>query len=394
MTYGQTIGLTQNPEVVGNWAAFRWGMLGLSIKGTLWIGFAGVFLGMGLSTVRYHTMEIASLLLGVLLLILLGIHFLNHPFDTSQRSLPRLYFSADWHWYPNAGADLRPRKEIWGGLLFALAGLLAYVGYVRKDRLARNLGLWACLGGLGFPLGQCLQAWHEWNPHLFQTGLGLTANKVLNWWNMMEISFGAIWGAVLALGLWLNRKWISQDQESATSDIPLGWEILLLGVHLPLLCLLEFGSVPWLDALGDLGLPRSFIPLIAIVGGRFWPYWMALPVIALPILGKTLKPLGYADAGANVGWILVGLGSAGLMLAATYMAHQASKQQGNQGARASWILIAVTWLYFLLNFAFFHFPWPWNTWTLRTPSALVFTVCAAVLSLAALKALRQRPGSP
>lgn len=394
MTYGQTIGLTQNPEVVGNWAAFGWGMVGLSIKGALWIGFAGVFLGIGLSTVRYRTMEIALLLFGMLLLILLGVLVLNHPFDPPHRNLPRLYFSADWRWYPSAGTELRPRREIWGGLLFALAGLLAYVGYVRKDRLARNLGLWACLGGLGFPLGQCLQAWHSWNPQFFQTGLGLAANKVVNWWNFMEIIFGAIWGGALALGLWRNRDLISPGLETATSRLPLKYEVLLLSVHLPLLCCLEFGSVPWLDALGNLGLPRSFIPLIAIMGGRFWPYWMALPVVALPILGKTLKPLGFADAGANVGWILVGLGFAALVLTANHLARQASKEPGNQSAHVGEILIAVTWLYFVLNFAFFQFPWPWNNWTLRTPSALVFTVCATVLSLAALKALRQRPGSP
>jgi hypothetical protein len=54
MTYGQTIGLTQDPALVGNYAALRWGLLGLAIKGGIWIGFAGVFLGMGLGGVRYR----------------------------------------------------------------------------------------------------------------------------------------------------------------------------------------------------------------------------------------------------------------------------------------------------------------------------------------------------
>ncbi len=48
MTYGQTVGLTHDRELVGNTQALLWGMLGLSIKGGLWIGFSGVFLGMGL----------------------------------------------------------------------------------------------------------------------------------------------------------------------------------------------------------------------------------------------------------------------------------------------------------------------------------------------------------
>src|SRR5688572_6555091 len=47
-TYGQTVGLTHNAPVIGNWEALQWGMLGLAIKGGLWIGFGGAFLGMGL----------------------------------------------------------------------------------------------------------------------------------------------------------------------------------------------------------------------------------------------------------------------------------------------------------------------------------------------------------
>src|SRR5262245_17803576 len=32
-TYGQTVGLTHDAPLVGNWEALRWGMLGLAIKG-------------------------------------------------------------------------------------------------------------------------------------------------------------------------------------------------------------------------------------------------------------------------------------------------------------------------------------------------------------------------
>jgi hypothetical protein len=63
MTYGQTIGLTQNPEVIG-WAAWRWGMLGLGIKGAIWIGFAGLFLGMALGGQRYSGRDVFRLTQG------------------------------------------------------------------------------------------------------------------------------------------------------------------------------------------------------------------------------------------------------------------------------------------------------------------------------------------
>ena len=159
MTYGQTVGLTHDPELVGNWAALRWGMLGLAIKGGLWIGFGGVFLGMGLSGVRYRARELLIVWLGVLGLCALGIWLLNEPFDPANRVLPKFYFSDDWRWEP--GATLKPRRELWGGFLLGLAGLLAYVGRWRRDGLAWRMGLWGALGGaLGFPIGQCWQAFH------------------------------------------------------------------------------------------------------------------------------------------------------------------------------------------------------------------------------------------
>lgn len=159
MTYGQTVGLTHDAPLVGNWAALRWGMLGLAIKGSLWIGFGGLFLGMGLSGVRYRPTEILCLLLVMLGASYIGIRFLNEPFDPESRVLPWIYFSDDWHWEPEGG--FTPRRETWGGLLFALGVALTYIGVMKKDRLARKMGLWGLLGGaLGFPGGQSVQAFY------------------------------------------------------------------------------------------------------------------------------------------------------------------------------------------------------------------------------------------
>ena len=44
MTYGQTVGLTHDTELIGNTQALRWGLLGLFIKGGIWIGFGGLAL--------------------------------------------------------------------------------------------------------------------------------------------------------------------------------------------------------------------------------------------------------------------------------------------------------------------------------------------------------------
>jgi hypothetical protein len=47
-------------------------------------------------------------------------------------------------------------------------------------------------------------------------------------------------------------------------------------------------------------------------------------------------------------------------------------------------LLLSSWLYYALNFAFFRTPWPWQPPTSRTLSALVFTICLALLTIAAL----------
>ena len=43
MTYGQTVGLTHDAPLIGNWSSLCWGMIGLAIKGGVWIGFFGFF---------------------------------------------------------------------------------------------------------------------------------------------------------------------------------------------------------------------------------------------------------------------------------------------------------------------------------------------------------------
>jgi hypothetical protein len=53
---------------------------------------------------------------------------------------------------------------------------------------------------------------------------------------------------------------------------------------------------------------------------------------------------------------------------------------GREFARRSLLLAA--WLYVSLNFAFFRFPWPWDTWTARTPNALFYALCLLALTLA------------
>lgn len=391
MTYGQTVGLTHDAALVGNWAALGWGMLGLAIKGAIWIGFAGAFLGLGLGGVRYRPREMLLVMLGLLGLCALGIWALNEPFDPAKKILPRIYFSDDWRWEP--GADLKPRREVWGGLLFALAGLIAYTHWRRRDMLAPRLALWGILGGaLGFPLGQCLQAFHAWNLELFRTGFWAKIDPLINWWNFMETTFGATMGAALGLGLWLNRQRIALPRGEPLPLLAPSVEWLLLVPHLALLVAVEFFSVPWVDALYDFGLVLGFIPVVAVAGGRWWPYLLMLPITAVPIAGKTLRQLAYREHAISLapGWLLYLVLPLALTTAAAVSFARASAKHGQAHSFLRPTLLFTTWLYFGLNYAFFHFPWPWAAWTSRTPNAIVFTLCAAGLTAAVWHSRRQQ----
>ncbi len=152
--------------------------------------------------------------------------------------------------------------------MFAWIGLTAYVSFVRHDKLARNLALIGFVaGGLGFSGGQCVQAYHAWNPETFQTESWSTMH--VNWWNMMETSFGLIFGTILAIGVWLNRHLIADTAHSPTTvTISPPWEITLCVIHMILLVAAEFWPLPsrflaepkyirW-------GLVMSTIPLSAL----------------------------------------------------------------------------------------------------------------------------------
>lgn len=383
MTYGQTVGLTHDPDIVGNWGPLWWGFFGLAIKGGLWIGFAGVFLGMGLGGVKYRAAEMLFLMLAALGAYYIGVRILNYPFNPAEKQLPYFYFSDDWRWEPNK--DLEPRREMWGGLLFALTTVIVYASAWRKDRLARNMAFWGILGGvLGFPIGQSLQAYHAWNPEIFDRGIWENLDNYMNWWNHMETTFGAIMGACLGLGLWLNRNKINLAPVDERDEIVLPLGILLLAIHIPMLAAVEFLAIRQVDALYDLGLIMGIIPLVCVAGTRWWPYLVIFPIILIPIAGKTLRNLGYEQEaiGITAGWIVYVVIPLTIAVAAAFYYLVRSADGKPARAFTGPALLIMAWMFFLLNYAFFRFPFPWAEWTRRTPNGIVFTIC--VLGLTAM----------
>ncbi len=385
MTYGQTVGLTHDAPLIGHWGALGWGMLGLSIKGAIWIGFAGAFLGMGLGGKRYRYLELLILMLCVIGAFFLGSYLLNSPFDPENKMLPKIYFSDHWHWEP--GSELKPRPECWGGLLFALVLIILYTALWRKDSLAPRMALWGILGGaIGFPLGQSLQAFHAWNSEIFDQGFWTNLDPHINWWNMMETTYGATMGALLGLGLWLNQNRIQQAADSEKNYMPLPAEWILLAVHLVMLVLVEFMAIGWVDMFYDLGLIMGIIPIMAIAGGRWWPYLVIFPVTLMPIAGKTVRQLVYNEGAIQpvLGWIIYLIVPLLLAIGMAVLYKRLSAKIKLARPFMRYALLFNAWMYFLLNFAFFRFPWPWAEWTGRTPNGIIFTICVLGLTVMVL----------
>ena len=261
------------------------------------------------------------LFFALLVLVFAGIQLLNRPYVPGSdrvvrwyffpsttpraRALPWLYFSDHWHWEPDK-EGLDPRPEVWGGLLAALLGLVAYVSLYKKDKLARNMAFFGVLGGgFGFTLGQALQAKHAWTPgwlrefdqtlHGWMPGIFPEEFFSLmgwNWWNMMETTFGAVMGFVLGLGLWLNRKLVAPEGTDDGVTIPPAVEWYLLAVYG--IVVFSWGVLRFkgIEFIASFPLAMGVLPVVCIVGGRFWPYMHALPLVTLSIAGITLKFAG------------------------------------------------------------------------------------------------------
>lgn len=407
MTYGQTVGLTHDGPLVGNVEAFRWGMLGLAIKGGVWIGLGGAFFGMGLGGKRYSAGQLFLLLAGMIAAYFLGVHFLNQPFDPANKLLPEIYFSDDWYWEPDVD---RPRPECWGGLVAAFALLLIYLSAIKRDWMGFAFGCWGLLGGaLGFPAGQCVQAANAWHGDWIASLPTSEYTAHFNWWNMMETTFGFVMGAVVGIGCWFHRERIRYGTESEAEQHSVRLspivELALVLFHVRLLVAWNFQSYDALDFMDNHSLFMVVLPMIAVMTGRYWPFLVSLPVIMVPIAGKTVRQLMFGEnevpAIENASWFVEWFGETspagqtgwdfymvGPLVMATLVAAFFALKAKERSYAARWYasvgLVVAAWTYFYLNNAFFHSPWPWKEWTGRTANGTFFCVSAICLTLAAI----------
>ncbi len=172
MTYGQTLGLLKNVDTL--W----WGIMGTTLKGSVWGLTGGIVLAMGLIYRNLSRKNIVYTFLLLLAGMLVGIKLINQPM--------LIYFSD----------PLNPRPESWAALL---TGSLFMLLYLRKKisaadfRIISRMALGGLIGGgAGFGLGSL------WMVLGFQLP-GVVFNS---WWKAMEFTFGMLLGAGLGFACW------------------------------------------------------------------------------------------------------------------------------------------------------------------------------------------------
>ena len=150
-----------------------------------------------------------------------------------------------------------------------------------------------------------------------------------------------------------------------------------MAVHIVALLTWNFTSFSTFDWFADRAITMGIIPIVAIMGGKIWPYLICLPITALPIAGKTVRYLVYRtnDVSLIIGWIIYFIIP---LILITWLSIKFIKAQKNYSNGIIFLklnLFINTIFYFYMNWAFFNWPWPWNDWTGRTPSGIIFIFC-------------------
>ena len=265
MTYGQMFGLT-NVNVAGG-SHYWWGILGTAVKGSAWQGVGAACIGLGLMRGRYRWWEIALLMTAMTAASVVGVLLLNRPWGPSG-SLPPVCFSYD----PVDPANPKnlPRTEHWAGLWAGLIVLLVYAGLIKRDRVTFRFGVFGVVGGgLGFSVGQMLQAFSWAHPEF-------AFRPWIDWWKVMELTFGFVGGVFIALAALTTPRQALRSDAPEPKSTPLVVEWLGMGVWV-LMVVGYFVREPVTSLLAALPFVAGIVALSGLLFGRYWP-WIVVGV--------------------------------------------------------------------------------------------------------------------
>jgi hypothetical protein len=221
MTYGQTIGFLRNPDTI--W----WGFAGTSLKGGVWGLISGLFIGLGLI---HRQIKVKTFIIGFLIFLIgfvIGLKLINDP--------KVLYFSNPFD---------HPRNESWAGLLFAAFGLLIYLKIktgTEDFMTVLRFAVYGLIGGtLGFGLGSL------WITVGFLYG---TQFLIVDWWKMMEFSFGFLLGGFLGFAAWRSKN-IDRRFNQKTS-VKINKSFFMEMISVMLIGLFIYATLPLLESYLD-----------------------------------------------------------------------------------------------------------------------------------------------
>jgi hypothetical protein len=353
-TYGQTIGLTAHPGMAA------WAFLGMFLKGAVWGGIGGLFIGAALGNRRYTTTQILVALNLALALSFVGYWLINEP--------KLIYFSGH--------AIDAPRTEGWAGLWVFLLVLVVLAGRMH-DRAAVRLSFCGVVGcGFGFALGNVAN-------RLGMEHLGSATAGFIDWWKVMECTCGLAGGLALGWG-WAG---LQQDAEMQQQGAAPATEILPIPVWLFVVAALDVLFFYYLtsrvDALGGwIGVvPFVFtVPAVLLVARDRQALQLVVGVVA-PIMLVLWDMQRYWSEEKKV--VGAGLSMAALVLLSALAAAYVARV----GDRPRVLFLFVAWFCTICAWAKMGWPAP-EAWGQMIVVQGLFTIMAAWLTLA----LRERPG--
>jgi hypothetical protein len=260
MTYGQTLGFFRAHDTI--W----WGLAGTSLKGGVWGLTGGLFIALGLLFPRIKTKTLLTGFLIFLIGFIIGLKLINDP--------KVVYFSNLFD---------HPRNESWAGILLGAIGLFIFmkIKISREEfKVISGLTLFGLLGGaLGFGLGSL------WIAVGAQYGAQFL---IIDWWKIMEFSFGLTLGGFLGFAGWRYRHFIQSFSQKKPVKVNGIFALELISILIIGLFVYATMSVVeiYLDAIsnskgllieslatiGRVFVSYMFIGLLLITIALYWPF--------------------------------------------------------------------------------------------------------------------------
>lgn len=349
------------------------GYIGLAVKGALWPCFAGACLGLAFAASCYRRKDIAVAAGLMIATFYAGWALINRP--------KLLYFSVTRH-------------EIWGGLLFAVIALTAWLTVRGRTRIPLVLAICAAVAGaIGYPVAVTFAAAGLHSSH---------AGRWYDWWKVAETTFGAFMGAGLGLGAYLVRDRIANAPEPARLPIPGGRRALsmIAGVVLAIVAtaLYHRHVLPWI-ILGSVLICVAYFSVEAAwhLGVTMTFYATALNVVRYWAREQHLGNL-------TVLWALVIIAAlcAGWRVSGWWAAGQNAPSRG-VFLFLVWVMLALSYLKTFVNHAVLtgsapavmaaggRLQYTLQAWGGGLPVDACFTIVAAVLTWLVYRAPHQTP---